>query len=608
MSWVTVIWSMTASACLTLAGMHLLVWCRQRTAWGNLLFSLTAIGVAGIGACELWMMRAETREEWGLAARWIHVPVWVVVLALVGFVRVYLGAGRPWLAWTICGLRTFSLVLNFVFTPNINFREITILQHVSFLGESVAYGEGVANPWTVLAQLSLMLLVAFVVDAAIAVWRRGERRSAIRVGFNMVFFVLLSTVQAFLMVWGFVHAPITPSLFFLGIVVGMAYELSDEVLQAAKLSRDLRESKQSMDLMASAGDLGVWVWDIVRDEIQTTDRARELFGFTKTEPLNYARFSSRLHPEDRALVGAAVAIAFENGGDFHCEHRVSRDADSERWLVARGRVDFAADGRPLRIRGVSIEITERKRAELEAVRHREALAHLSRVTMLGELSGSLAHELNQPLTAILSNAQAAQRYLAKDTPDLAVVREILADIVAEDERAGEVIRRLRLLFRKGQVEQQALDANEVVLEVLKVVRSDLANHGVSVETALAPDLAPIRGDRVQVQQVLLNLVMNGCDAMAGNELRDRRLTVRTRSDGESALRIEVSDVGRGLPDGEPERVFERYFTTKPHGLGLGLSVCRSIVAAHGGSLGAANNDGRGATFHCILPLAEEPRG
>ena len=238
---------------------------------------------------------------------------------------------------------------------------------------------------------------------------------------------------------------------------------------------------------------------------------------------------------------------------------------------------------------------------------RGELAHLSRVAMLGELSGSLAHELNQPLTAILSNAQAAQRYLAKDTPNLAEVREILADIVSEDERAGEVIRRLRLLLTKGEVQQQALDANEVVLEVLKLVRSDLATHGVTVETALAPNLPRTRGDRVQLQQVLLNLVMNACDAMAGNEPRDRRLTVRSLSVGDAGLRIEVSDVGRGLPDGEPERVFERYYTTKPHGLGLGLSVCRTIITAHGGTLNAVNNPDRGATFSCVLGGAASSR-
>jgi two-component system sensor kinase FixL len=275
-------------------------------------------------------------------------------------------------------------------------------------------------------------------------------------------------------------------------------------------------------------------------------------------------------------------------------------------VMSRGRPHFRQDGSVDRLMGVSVDISDRKHAEAELNERRSELAHLSRVTMLGELSSSIAHELNQPLTAILSNAQAAQRYLAIDAPNLAEVREILADIVTQDERAGEVIQRLRLLLKKGEVQQQTLDANEVVREALRLIRGDLANQGVTVETHFAADLVRVCGDRVQLQQVLLNLVMNACDAMAENEPRDRRLTLRTLPEPGAGVRIEVSDVGRGLPDGGAERAFERFFTTKPHGLGLGLSVCHTILAAHGGSLRAKNNARRGATFHCVLPLAKEP--
>jgi signal transduction histidine kinase len=265
------------------------------------------------------------------------------------------------------------------------------------------------------------------------------------------------------------------------------------------------------------------------------------------------------------------------------------------WGWARARIRHAQERERL------------ARAEASAQQRLNELTHLSRVNMLGELSGSIAHELNQPLTSILSNAQAAQRYLAKNGANLGEVREILADIVSEDERAGEVIKRLRLLIKNGEVHQQTIEPNELVLETLKLVRGNLANQGVSVETALTPDGALIRGDRVQLQQVLLNLVMNASDAMAANEPKDRRLTLRTLWDGNGALRIEVSDVGRGLPEGELDRVFEHFFTTKPHGLGLGLSVCRTIVTAHGGIISAISNPTRGATFHFTVPLAKEPQ-
>ncbi len=369
----------------------------------------------------------------------------------------------------------------------------------------------------------------------------------------------------------------------------------------------LRESEASVSLAAESAGAGLWAADRSGGNLWLTERARELFGFKPDEAPDWDRLHDVIHPADRERVEQVARKSMKEGKPFVVEFRVDGNGSGKpRWVMSRGRPHLGANGNPDRLMGASVDISERKQAEAELNERRAELAHLSRVTMLGELSGSLAHELNQPLTAILSNAQAAQRYLEIETPNLAEVREILVDIVSEDERAGEVIRRLRLLLKKGEVQQQALDANEVAREVLKLVRSDLVNQGVTVETQFAPDLGPICGDRVQLQQVLLNLVMNACDAMAGNDPGRRRLTLRTRAEGGAGLRIEVSDIGRGLPEGGAERAFERFFTTKSHGLGLGLSICRTIINAHDGHLGAANNPQGGATFHCTLPLAKVP--
>ena len=250
-----------------------------------------------------------------------------------------------------------------------------------------------------------------------------------------------------------------------------------------------------------------------------------------------------------------------------------------------------------------IDISERKQAELEAARQRNELAHLSRVTTLSELSGSLAHELSLPLAAILSNAQAAQRFLARGDANLAEVREILNDIVSEDKRAGEVIRRLRLLLKKGEVQQHSLGINEVVQDVLKLMRSDLVNQRVTVDIELAQNLPTVMGDPVQLQQVLLNLVVNACDAMTDCDTPERRLLVRTgMENGSSAVRVSVTDRGGSIPKEKMEQVFEPFFTTKAKGMGLGLSVCRTIISAHRGKLWATNNPDCGATFHFSLPI------
>ncbi len=254
--------------------------------------------------------------------------------------------------------------------------------------------------------------------------------------------------------------------------------------------------------------------------------------------------------------------------------------------------------------GVSQDVTQQKQAERQLEQQRSELAHISRAVVLGELSGSLAHELNQPLAAILSNAQAAQRFLAKDPPDLGEVRDILSDIVTEDRRAGEVIRRLRALLKGGDPRREPLAVGDVIEEVLALARSDLIGRGVAVHRDFAGGLPPLPGDRVQLQQVLLNLILNGCDAMAETPPAGRTLTVATARDG-AMVRVSVSDRGCGLVGGDTERIFQPFFTTKSHGLGMGLAICRSIVAAHGGRIWAEPNPDRGAVFHVTLPVSRE---
>jgi two-component system sensor kinase FixL len=266
MNWVTVIWSMGAGACLTLALIHIVVWWKDRAARANLVFSVLAIAVATFGLLELVLMRATTPEQLGTVVRWMHVPAWLMIASIVGFVRLYLNAGRQWLAWTVVGLRTISLVLNFVFSPNINFREISTLQNVTFLGEPVSVANGVANPWMLIAQSSLLLLVIFVTDATITVWRRGDRRKALLVGGSILLFVVMATVQAVGITWGIVSMPMTVSLFYQGLVIAMAYELGCDVLHAATLTRELQaseaglwESEERFGIVADAAPVLIWM-------------------------------------------------------------------------------------------------------------------------------------------------------------------------------------------------------------------------------------------------------------------------------------------------------------------------------------------------------------
>ena len=247
----------------------------------------------------------------------------------------------------------------------------------------------------------------------------------------------------------------------------------------------------------------------------------------------------------------------------------------------------------------------RKQGELEAQRLRQDLTHIGRVSALGELTASLTHELSQPLTAILSNAQTAQRLVAADVVDLESVREILSDIVTDDKRAAAVISGLRALIKKGEPEFMPLDLNVIVGEVTWLLRSDTIMRNVSMSLELAPDLPRVRGDRVQLQQVVLNLVLNGFEAMREPHAGARTLVIRTARDGAATLRVTVQDSGPGIAEKDRGHIFEPLYTTKTEGLGMGLAIVRTIVHAHGGAVEAENNPQGGASLHVTLPVAPE---
>ena len=345
-----------------------------------------------------------------------------------------------------------------------------------------------------------------------------------------------------------------------------------------------------------------------RGERQGLDTgSRDFFGFEPGEPIDHATLAGRVHPDDRAVRAAAIQHALATGGSYESEFRVILPDGSVRWIAARGRSPSpAVKGAPPRILGVAMDITRQKQAGAEAQLQREELAHLSRVATLSALSGSLAHELSQPLASILINAQAGQRFMSKDAPDLAEIRAIFADIVSADRRAGEIIERLRTMLRRGEVALQPVNVNESLEELLRLTRSDLIARGVSVSNLTTGDLPPAMTDRVQLQQVLLNLIVNACDAMESNPPEDRKLTLTTFVE-QNEMRIGVLDCGVGLPD-DVETLFQPFHTTKEGGLGMGLSICRTLVTvarrqAVGGAQGRARRrvlcraaSGQGAAY------------
>ena len=376
------------------------------------------------------------------------------------------------------------------------------------------------------------------------------------------------------------------------------------IVQRSRLKRtegSLRDSEGRMSLAAKAANLGMWVWDVVRDEVWMTEKGRVLFGLMPDTRLDYTALVAHIHPEDRTAREAAIRRALETQGEYAMEYRVLLPDGQVRWIAGRGRVEFEG-GKPLRMRGVSLDITERKQAELEAAQQRQDLAHASRLTTVGELTASITHEISQPLGAILSNAETAEILLESKQPQLEEVKRILADIRKDDLRASEIIRRMRELLRKRELELELIDLNAVTSDVLRVVDGEASRRGVKIEKQFAESLPFVRGDAIHLQQVLLNLILNGLEAMSESSESNRQLTMRTAYDGKSNVEVAVQDSGHGIPSDRLPRLFDSFFTTKSHGMGLGLSIVRSIVEAHGGRIWAENNSSGGACFHFTLPV------
>jgi PAS domain S-box-containing protein len=498
-----------------------------------------------------------------------------------------------------------------------------------------------------------------------------------------------------------------------------------DVTELVEKEQALRESEERMNLAAEAAHLGMWEWDLSSNELWGTrlKARRALWGLPVPEKITIEEALTHVHADDRDRVRRALNDAIETGNDYGCEYRVVLPNGNVLWMENRGHCVSGADGKTIAVRGVSIDITERKQAEekfrlaveaspsgivlvdgegkivlvnahieelfgyrreelvgklvdilvperlraihpahrakfvakpeavvigagrelfarrkdgsefpveiglnpidtpdgililaavvdisarkvaeAEAMHHREELSHLSRVAVMGEMAASIAHELNQPLSGIISNASAGQRFIDRGNVDLREMRDLLADIIADGRRAGDVIRGVRSMVKKSETARHRMDLNNVVMDVVGLVKADALLRSCTLETVLSPNLPAIEADPTQLQQVLINLVINAFEAMRDTPLSRRKVVIATEQNGDGTICTSVRDYGVGIPEEKRGRLFEQFFTTKAEGLGMGLSIVRSIVESHGGTVTAENADGGGARFHFTLPV------
>ena len=601
MSWLTVIWSICAGLCFMLGLLHLLLWIKNRNNTSYLLSTIMAIS-AGAGAIiELALLQTTAIQTYSELLQLEVTFIYLLLISLVWLVSIQLDSYQRWLAGVIIAIWSVALIVNFVSPGSLVYEQVEeINRSRSFWGEFYSVGSGPANPWNLLANIGVVLIIIYVIINSMKAWQRGEQRRAVRLGGSIVVFMLLAGTHSMLVDNGIINTPYMVSFFYLAIILAMSYELVSQAIQAPLLALEVEANQKRWQDLLENVQLAVIAVNSKGMITYANPYLQNLTGYTEDE-LAQKHATMLLPDAEQKVLQDRLQQALESGPRPHSQWRIKCATGEERHLSWSSIRQFDTDGSVAGLVSIGSDITEQIKAQLDLQHTQLEMERMARVNIMGELASTMAHELNQPLAAILSNAQAARRMLASNKLEHNEFVEILDDIVRDDKRASEVIHGLRALLRRGEISRELFPVNDCLNEVLRLLKGELDANNIKLQLDIAAELPALYANRVEIQTVMINLIMNAIGIQSNNAEHDRFVHILIGlSDG--MIKIEINDNGPGIKPDEIDKIFQPFFTTRRDGMGMGLALSRRIIEAHSGSIKVENQPTGGAKFIFSIPV------
>lgn len=594
---------MASAASLMLGFTHLLLWWKTSRAVVYLLSAVMAFSASAEAMIELAQMKSQSIDTYATLLQWQNLAVYVLLLSMVWVLYILLGTARRWLAIVITLAWSVAIVINFNSPYSIVFSDIEGLRTIMvFGGDFFVQAYGPTHPWKLMVDIASFVILIYFVDASLAAWKKGEGRRALIVGGGATVFILFGGIHAGLVDAAVIASPYMISFGFLAVVIAMSYELVSDAVEKTRYARRVAADEERWAMLMENIQLAVIGIDLQGRITYANPFISRLLEYPSSELVGYP-VVQLVHSDQISEFSKRLSGLPESGPRDHSEWSLVDRTGKDHLLAWSSVPQKADDGRIIGVLSVGADITQQRKAETELSRSQYEMERMSRASLLGELASTLAHELNQPLAAILSNTQAARRLLLKEPLDTDELQEILDDIVRDNKRASDVINRMRAMLRKDEPKRDRISLNRLIRETVGLVRAEFDRNGIMIEMRLADGLPEVVAGVVEIQQVLINLLLNAEQAME-DMTEDRRIEITTRQQ-DDAVEVAVSDHGCGIPSEDLERAFQPLMTTRAGGIGMGLAISHRIIESHYGQIKAENRTGKGARISFALPAGGE---